>query len=121
MTNDEFAAAYGYVSAIKAGGLVFFSGQVGADSSGNIPADPETQYRLAFAALEQALAAEGCSKTDLVELMTFHTDYPAHMDKFMAAKKEFLGPVLTTWTAVGVAALGTPETLVEIKATARSA
>ncbi len=118
--NASLADLYGYSDAVAAGGLVFFSGQVGFDENGKLPADPEQQYRLAFAAVDEVLKKAGLSRSDLVELLTFHTNYPQHMDVFMKAKKEFLNGVKPTWTAVGVAALGQPGTLVEIKATARA-
>lgn len=118
---DEFAAAYGFSPAVRAGGLLFSSGQVGFDRDGTAPTDPERQYRLAFAALGEVLKANGCSAADLVELLTFHTSYPQHMEIFMKVKAGFLGGARPTWTAIGVAALGTPTTLVEIKAVARAA
>ena len=120
MDQGEFAAAYGYANAVHAAGLVFFSGQIGMNPDGSTPTDPAEQYALAFAALGKALAAEGCTPNDLVELVSFHTHYPAHIDLFAQAKAAFLGTALPTWTAIGAAALGTPDTLVEIKATARA-
>ena len=120
MDHDEFAATYGFANAVHAAGLVFFSGQIGMNPDGSTPTDPAEQYALAFASLGSSLAAEECSASDLVELVSFHTHYPEHMDLFMQAKAAFLGAALPTWTAIGAAALGTPDTLVEIKATARS-
>jgi enamine deaminase RidA (YjgF/YER057c/UK114 family) len=118
MTNEEMAAQYGFAPAVRAGGLVFFSGVVGYDQDGVAPADPPTQYRLAFAALGDALAGQGCKPADLVDLTTFHAQFPSHMDEFMAVKAEFLAGATPAWTAIGASALGTPETLVEIKAVA---
>lgn len=119
-SGASLADMYGYSDAVAAGGLVFFSGQVGLDEHGKPPADPEQQYRLAFAAVDEVLTKAGLSRSDLVELLTFHTNYPQNMNVFMNAKKEFLNGVKPTWTAIGVAALGQPGTLVEIKATARA-
>src|SRR5262245_21718268 len=116
ISNQDLAATYGFAPALRDRGLLFCSGQVGLDQDGTAPTDPERQYRLAFGALGELLRAEGCSPADLVELMTFHTSYPDHMDIFMKVKAEFLGGALPTWTAIGVAALGMPTTLVEIKA-----
>lgn len=118
--HASLAELYDYSDAVTAGGLVFVSGQVGFDENGNYPADPEQQYRLAFAAVDEVLKKAGLSRSDLVELVTFHTNYPQHMDVFMAVKKQFLNGVRPTWTAIGVAALGHPGALVEIKATARA-
>jgi enamine deaminase RidA (YjgF/YER057c/UK114 family) len=121
MTYDQMAAMYGFSPAVRAGGLLFCSGYFGSEPDGTVPTDPERQYRLAFAGLGGVLKAEGCRPADLVELVTYHTSYPSHMDVFMQVKAEFLGGARPAWTAIGVAALGTPETLVEIRAVARTA
>lgn len=121
MNNEDFAEAYGFLPAVKVDNLVFFSGVVGMREDGSMPTDPEEQYRLAFAALAQALKGQGLTTENLVDLLTFHVHFPNHMEAFMAAKAEFLGKAKTAWTAIGAAALGTPETLVEVKATARIA
>ena len=117
-SHGDWAEQFKYSDHIRAGDMVFFSGQVGLDESGQSPTDPAEQYRLAFEALARALDDAGCTPEDLVDLMTYHTDYPEHMEKFMAAKAAFQGDGRPAWTAVGVAKLGLPETLVEIKATA---
>ncbi len=118
-SHGDWAERYRYSDAVRAGDLVFCSGQVGFDDDGVAPADPATQYRLAFASLRRILAEHDCGPEDIVDLTSFHTGYPAHMAEFMTAKAEFQGDGRPAWTAVGVAALGTPETLVEIKAVAR--
>ena len=105
--------------AVRSGEHLFCSGQVGLEEDGSVPTDPARQYELAFAALEGVLAAESCSAADVVDLTTFHTDYPNNMDSFMKAKAKFLGKTLPAWTAIGVAALGYPTSLVEIKAIAK--
>lgn len=117
-THDDWTERFKYSNHIRAGDLVFISGQVGLDESGSCPADPAEQYRLAFESLGRVLADAGCTPEDLVDLMTFHTGYPDHIEEFMAAKAAFQGEGRPAWTAVGVATLAMPETLVEIKATA---
>ncbi len=121
MSTDKQAAAEaaGFSPSVRAGDLIFCSGQVGRDPEGNMPADPERQYLLAFTALEEVLANAGCLPADIVELSSYHTSYPEHMEAFMRVKAEFLQGALPAWTAVGVASLGTPDTLVEVKAVAR--
>lgn len=111
--------AYGFSDAVRSDGLLFCSGQIGLAEDGTVPGDPATQYALAFAALGKVLAAEGCSAADIVDLTSFHTRYPDHMEAFMEQKAGFLGAARPAWTAIGVAALGFPESLVEIKAIAR--
>lgn len=121
MNNEEFAEAFGFLPAVRVDNLIFFSGVIGIKEDGSVPTDPEEQYRLVFASLAEALKGQGLTKENLVDLLTFHAQYPNHMDSFMAIKAEFLGDTKTAWTAIGAAALGTPETLVEVKATARIA
>ncbi|WP_182358857.1 RidA family protein [Tomitella gaofuii] len=117
--HGDWTELYKYSDAVRSGDLVFCSGQTGLDEHGAAPADPAEQYRLAFASLRRVLAEQGCRPEDVVDLTSFHTHYPEHMAEFMAAKAEFQGDGRPAWTAIGVAALGTPETLVEVKATAR--
>jgi enamine deaminase RidA (YjgF/YER057c/UK114 family) len=117
---ESLSDTYGYSPAVKANGLVFISGVFGAEQDGTIPKDPEKQFRLAFAELGNVLKAEGLGPEDIVEMTSFHVRYPQYMDAFMRAKTEFLHGNKPAWTAIGAAALGTPETLVEIKAVAKA-
>ncbi|MDI9919154.1 RidA family protein [Rhodococcus sp. IEGM 1379] len=110
---------YGYSDALLSGDLLFISGQVGLEADGSVPTDPNRQYDLTFATIGNLLAEHGASAQDLVELVSFHIDYPQHMKEFMEAKARFQGTVRPAWTAVGVAALGKPGILVEVKAIAR--
>ena len=116
---SDLADIYNYAPYVAAGGLLFFSGVVAMGANGEVSSDPHEQYAAVFAALDAVLADAGVSKAHLVDLLTFHVRYPDHMDAFMAAKNAYLGSLKTAWTAVGVQALGTPETLVEIRAVAR--
>lgn len=118
MTNVTDAQEYGFSDAVKASGLLFCSGQIGVEADGAIPADPRRQFELAFKALERVLNAQGCKAADIVDLTSFHVDYPNHMDIFMEEKSRFLGRACPAWTAIGVARLGYPQSLVEIKAIA---
>lgn len=117
--SKNWEEEYGYSNAVLSGDLLFCSGQVGVDADGSAPSDPERQYDLAFATLGALLAEHGAGPQDLVELTSFHVDFPEHMTEFMAAKARFQNGARPAWTAVGVAALGMPGILVEVKATAR--
>lgn len=116
--SDDFAQTYGFSPAKRAGALVFLSGSIGMNERGEISVDPAEQYAAAFGALGSVLEKEGLGPDDLVEMVSYHTNYPDHMEEFMAAKARFLKGALPAWTAIGAAALGTPETLVEIRAVA---
>lgn len=113
------AAGFEFREASEAGGLLFCSGQIGVTADGTVPADPEAQFAAAFAALAGVLHRQGCRLADVIDLTTFHVGYPEHMGSFMAALGKALPGVQTAWTAIGVAALGYPGSLVEIKAIAR--
>lgn len=117
--STNWEEEYGYSNAVRGGDLLFCSGQVGLEADGSAPADPERQYDLAFATLGHLLAEHGAGPSELVELVSFHVDFPKHMTEFMAAKARFQNGARPAWTAVGVEALGMPGILVEIKATAR--
>jgi len=117
--SKNWEEEYGYSDAVRSGDLLFCSGQVGLEADGSAPSDPERQYDLAFATLGRLLAEHGAGPSDLVELTSFHVDFPRHMTEFMAAKARFQNGARPAWTAVGVTALGMPGIVVEVKATAR--
>lgn len=119
MSDQINAADYGFSPAVASGGFLFCSGQIGMTADGNVPADPARQFAMAFQALRALLAEHGCGVEDLADLTTFHVGYPQHMDVFMEEKAAFQGTARPAWTAIGVAALGHPASLVEIKAVAR--
>lgn len=117
--GEELAQQYGYRDSYAAGGLLFCSGQIGLDADGQVLKDPSRQFDLAFAALGKVLARHGLGPADIVDLTSFHTRYPLHMEAFMHSKAAFMGGATCCWTAVGVTALGYPDALVELKAIAR--
>lgn len=111
---------YGYSAAVKSGGFLFVSGQVGIDDTGQAIADPLAQFDQAFANLGAVLSAAGCSFDDVVDVTTFHVDMHTHFEAFATAKgKVFDQPPFPNWTAVGVVELAVPGLLMEIKVTAR--
>lgn len=119
MLTEEQATAYGFSLAVRSGDLLFCSGQVGTEADGSTPTDPARQFELVFSGLGQVLASHGLSPVDIVDLTSFHVGYPSNMEAFAIAKARFLAGALPAWTAVGVTALGHPDTLVEVKAIAR--
>jgi enamine deaminase RidA (YjgF/YER057c/UK114 family) len=95
--------AHGYSAAVRAGDLLFVSGQVGSRADGSPEPDFETQVRQAFANLKAVLSAGACGFDDVIDVTTFHTDPQKQFDTFMGVKSEVFGqPPYPTWTAVGV-------------------
>lgn len=119
MISAEQQEALGFSQSVRSGDLLFCSGQIGQDAEGNIPTDPVEQFALVFDAIKQVLFAAGGTPADIVDISSFHVDYPKHLPEFVAEKARFQGDNRPAWTAVGVASLGYPELLVEVKVIAR--
>ena len=112
--------AYGYSAAVKSGGFLFVSGQVGIDDAGAAIKDPARQFQAAFSNLGEVLSAAGCGFDDVVDITSFHVNMQAHFDAFAAAKQRvFPEAPFPNWTAIGVVNLADADLLLEIKAIAR--
>lgn len=107
-----------YSAAVKAGGLVFISGQIGMRADGSVPLRVEEQIDLAFKRLATILAHEGLDFSDLVELVSYHVRIEEQINQFRAIKARYITQDFPAWTILGVAALARPHLLVEIKAVA---
>jgi len=95
--------AHGYSAAIRSGGFLFVSGQVGSRPDGTPEPDFERQVRLAFENLRATLKAAGCSFDDIVDVTSFHTDPENQFETIMAVKNQiFTDPPYPSWTAIGV-------------------
>ncbi len=92
-----------YSAAVKSGGFLFVSGQVGSKEDASKEQDPEKQFRLAFTNLNSVLAAAGCSFDDVVDFTAFIVDPEKLMPIFFKVKDEFWGvPPYPPLTAIGV-------------------
>jgi len=95
--------AHGYSAAIRSGGFLFVSGQVGSRPDGTPEPDFERQVWLAFENLRATLKAAGCSFDDIVDVTSFHTDPENQFETIMAVKNQmFSDPPYPSWTAIGV-------------------
>ncbi|MHC5264423.1 RidA family protein [Streptomyces sp. UC4497] len=113
------AAAYSHV-VMGTGRLIAVSGQLALDEKGELvgAGDPLAQARQVFENLRRCLAAAGASFDDVVKVTYFVTDV-AHMPAVRQARDEFLDPArLPAASAVQVAALVSPDFLMEIEALA---
>lgn len=106
-----------FSQAVCTGNMVWVSGQVGIDESGNVAEGIEAQAKAAFTNLQHVLAEAGASMEDIVELVTYHTSMK-EIGKFLKVKSGFIPKNFPAWTAVGVNELLMPELLCEIRATA---
>ena len=109
----------GFSPATRAGNLVFVSGQVSVDASGNLvgEGDCETQAEQTLDNVEAALKAAGVTMSDVTKITAFlinGNDYPAYAS---VRSKRFLKPGPASST-VFVKGLVNPKFLIEIEAIA---
>lgn len=108
-----------FVSAVRAGGTVYLSGQLATGDDGRLvgPDDAEAQVRQIFHNVARALEQAGASLGDIVKLVAYLTDakdYPA----YARVKAELFPFDPPAGTAVIVAALLVPGARIEIDITA---
>jgi reactive intermediate/imine deaminase len=110
----------GYSHAMRAGGLIFVSGQVPLDADGSLvgAGDMGEQARQAFRNLGAVLEAAGSSLADLVKLTYFVRDVEA-VGAIRVARDEFVNTANPpASTLVEVSRLFLPDLLIEIEAVA---
>jgi len=110
--------AWGLAPAVRVGDVLYCSGQLGIGADGALPASAEAQFENAFRHLGNVLAAAGMGFEDVVELTSFHVGLRDEMDAFVRVRGRFLAEPWPAQTAVGVAELGLPGALIELRATA---
>ena len=94
------------------------AGQVGINPDGTIPVSAKEQGERALERLAAILESLGLDFTDLVELVTYHTDVLGDLADFRAINERFISSDFPAWTIVDVASLARKELVIEIKAVA---
>lgn len=103
---------------IRAGNLLFISGQAGAGADGAIvPGGFQAQGEQAFANLGRVLEAGGAGLRDIVKVTIFVTDM-AHFSEVVALRRRFFGAPYPADTIAEVRALYDPAAMIEIEAIA---
>jgi len=103
---------------IVSNGHVFVTGMTGSLTSGEMPTDPEAQFRSAFDKIGAVLAEAGLTSADIVEMTSYHVGIAEHFDLFSDVRADYVADPYPAWTAVEVAALRRPGALVEVKVVA---
>jgi enamine deaminase RidA (YjgF/YER057c/UK114 family) len=92
-----------YSPAVRAGGFLFVSGQVGSREDGSPEPDLDNQVRRAFENLNAVLGAAGCRFQDVVDVTEFIVDPQSTFERIWSVAQEYWGEApYPNVTAVGV-------------------
>ena len=112
--------AANYSQALRAGNLLFISGQLSHTPDGEFlhAGDFEGQATVTLENLDRVLGEFGAGRSDIVEVNVFIVDIRAHFDAALAGVKRYFGDHRPANNTIGVAGLAFPDQLIEIAATA---
>lgn len=108
-----------FSQAVRSGGLLLCSGQIGTDASGQVPGEFAEEARNAWQAVGAVLRSAGLDYPDIVEYTSYHVGLQGTLGEFMTARDAHLNPPWPAWTAIGVSELAAPGARLEIRVTAR--
>ncbi|MGC0415773.1 RidA family protein [Embleya sp. AB8] len=118
-TTPDWYESYRISQAIRAGGLIFVSGQAGFDESGRtVDGGFLAQGRQAFRNVERVLAAAGATFADVVKVGIYVRNMAEDLDKLIELREEFLSLPYPADTLVEVSSLAQPDWLIEVEVTA---
>ena len=103
---------------LRVGDTLYCSGQLGLGPDGTLPAGAEEQFTNAFEAVKSVLEEAGASFANVVEITSFHVGLVAELETFGTVRDRYIEEPYPAQTAIGVAELGMPGALVELKVTA---
>jgi enamine deaminase RidA (YjgF/YER057c/UK114 family) len=109
-----------FSQAVKSGGLLVCSGQIGTKPDHTLPDTAEEEFRNAWATVGVVLKAAGLGFEDIIEYTSFHVDMSKHIRAFMKVRDEVLHEPWPAWTAIGITELAVPGARVEIRVIAQA-
>jgi enamine deaminase RidA (YjgF/YER057c/UK114 family) len=120
MFGGSFATfeKFGYSPAVRAGGLLFIAGVVGARPDGSVPDSAGEQAELALQRTAEIVRLEGLTMADLVEVVSFHVDLAKNLADFLPVKERYTVRPFPAWSIIGVDALAGPKLKIEIRSIA---
>ncbi|MGH8245623.1 MAG: RidA family protein [Gammaproteobacteria bacterium] len=118
-SGSPFEPVIGFSRAVRVGETVYVSGTVAWGEEGEIvgKGNVYVQAKQAIRNIEKALSDAGCTLDNVVRTRVYLTDI-ARLEEAALAHGEAFGEIRPASTMVQVAALATPEMLVEIEAQA---
>lgn len=118
-TQPDPYAPYLLSQAIRAGGLVYVSGQAGVGDDGAIvgKGDFDAQAEQAFRNLERALRAGGSGLAQVIKVTIFLTSM-SHFPKIVELRRKWFSAPYPADTIVEVSGLYSPDAMIEIEAIA---
>jgi 2-iminobutanoate/2-iminopropanoate deaminase len=113
----------GYAQAIKAGGMLFISGQAALDPDGRVVGENDlaAQTRKCFENMQELLDKGGAGFKDVVQLTTYFTVDIADLNlrrAYWQVRQEFFGSHKPTSTGLRIQALLYPSLMLEVAAVA---
>jgi enamine deaminase RidA (YjgF/YER057c/UK114 family) len=118
-SGAKWESIVGYSRAVRVGNVVEVSGTTAIDESGQVAGidDPYEQTKFILGKIEKALGEAGAALSDVVRTRMFVTDI-SRWEEIGRAHGERFRDIRPVATMVEVAALISPELLVEIEVTA---
>ncbi|MEU8132117.1 RidA family protein [Streptodolium elevatio] len=118
-TEPDWYESYKISQAVRAGGLVYVSGQAGFTEDGRtVEGGFLAQGRQAFRNLQRVLEAAGLTFADVVKVGIFVRDMASHLDQLIELREEFLVKPYPADTLIEVVALAQPDWLIEVEVVA---
>ncbi len=118
-TDPDFYAPFLISQGIRAGNLLFVSGQAAIDEAGEVVGvdDFDAQAEQVFRNLQAVLRAGGSDLDRVIKVTIFVTDM-GYFPKILELRKRYFSAPYPADTIVQIEALGLPELMLEIEAVA---
>ena len=108
-----------FSQAVKSGGLLVCSGQIGTNPDHSVPESAEDEFRNAWQSVGKVLKEASLGFEDIIEYTSYHVNLNKNIQAFMKTRDEVLGEPWPAWTAIGISELAVPGARVEIRVIAQ--